>query len=196
MPGMVEGRARTQPADVRREQLLDAAQQVLVARGLRATTVADVAAAAGVAKGTTYLYFASKDELLAGLRARYVERFAAALDERPRGTAVERIRHLVVALFAFAWEHHELHHVLFHEAGFSENDAFTGMRERLTTLIAQGVKARELDVDDPPLAASYVLHGVHGALVETLHGSHRRSGQGRRRRADAVVDLTVRMLAG
>ena len=80
---MVEGRPRTQPADVRREQLLDAAEQVLVARGLRSTTVADVAAAAGVAKGTTYLYFASKDDLLAGLRARYLERFAAALDARP-----------------------------------------------------------------------------------------------------------------
>jgi AcrR family transcriptional regulator len=192
---MVDARPRTQPPDVRREQLLNAAQRVLVERGLRATTVADVAAAAGVAKGTTYLYFASKDELLAGLRARYVERVAAALDAHPDGPVIERLRHLVIALFDFAWEHHRLHHVLFHEAGFSEDDAFTGVRARLTELVAEGVQVRELEVDDPALAASYVLHGVHGALVETLHGDGRpMSRQGRRRRAVAVADLTVRML--
>jgi AcrR family transcriptional regulator len=192
---MVEARPRTQPPDVRREQLLDAAQRVLVDRGLRATTVADVASAAGVAKGTTYLYFASKDELLAGLRARYLAQFAAAVSATPSGSAVERLRRLVTSLFDFAWDHHELHHVLFHEAGFSEDDAFGGVREQLTSLIAEGAERGELVADDPALAASYVLHGVHGTLVEALHGHRPRGGrQGRRRRAESVADLTVRML--
>ena len=44
--------ARTQPADVRREQILDAAARVLVAKGLGEATIADVAADAGIAKGT------------------------------------------------------------------------------------------------------------------------------------------------
>src|SRR5512132_2839109 len=74
---------RRQPADVRREQILDAAARVLVERGLAATTMAEVAEAASVAKGTVYLYFESKAELLAGLRARYFEGFAAMLDGPP-----------------------------------------------------------------------------------------------------------------
>jgi AcrR family transcriptional regulator len=71
-------RPRRQSPDVRREQILDAAQRVLLERGLRATTVADVVDAAGVAKGTMYLYFRSKDELLAGLRARYLDDYSRA----------------------------------------------------------------------------------------------------------------------
>ena len=54
---------------------------------MAATDVADVAEAAAVAKGTVSLYFESKAELLAellaGLRARYFERFAARLGDPP-----------------------------------------------------------------------------------------------------------------
>src|SRR5918999_5432501 len=74
---------RRQPPDVRRDQILDAAEQVLVRRGLAAATMAEVAEAAAVAKGTVYLYFESKAELLAGLRARHFERFAALLGDPP-----------------------------------------------------------------------------------------------------------------
>src|SRR5215210_7257384 len=65
-PGAPARQPRRRPPDVRREQILDAAERVLVERGLATTTMADVAGAAAVAKGTVYLYFESK----AGLRAR------------------------------------------------------------------------------------------------------------------------------
>src|SRR3954449_1227873 len=85
-------RARTQPAAVRREQLLDAAEAVLMERGLSATTVADVAQAAGVAKGTMYLHFESKAELLAGLRARYMQRLTdAALSPETSGVSLHQV---------------------------------------------------------------------------------------------------------
>jgi AcrR family transcriptional regulator len=182
---------RTQPPDVRRQQLLDAAEQVLLTRGLADTTVAEVARAAGVAKGTMYLYFESKNELLAGLRERYLEQFAAALDVES-GSARTRIRALAVGFFEFAAKSHDLHHVLFHEAGFSEEDAFTALRHRLRDLIADGVASGELTATDPDLAASFVLHGIHGTLVETLHGSERRS---RRAIADDVATLVDQTLA-
>jgi AcrR family transcriptional regulator len=183
--------ARTQPPDVRRQQLLDAAEQVLRHRGLAQTTVAEVAEAAGVAKGTMYLYFGSKNDLLAALRERYVEQFAAALDVES-GSARHRIRALALGFFEFAASSHELHHVLFHEAGFSEEDAFTALRTRLRDLIADGVASGELTATDPDLAASFVLHGMHGVLLETLHGSKRRT---RRTVADQVATLVDQTLA-
>lgn len=181
---------RTQPPDVRREQLLDAAERVLLERGLRATTVADVASTAGVAKGTMYLYFRSRDELLAGLRSRYLERSLAVLDRR-RGPARARVRRLVTGLVEVAAANPELHHVLFHEAGFSESDAFAAVRERLVGLLSAGAAEGDVAVDDPGLTASFVLHGVHGALVEVLHGHPRR---GRRSVARALAELVDRAL--
>ena len=181
---------RTQPPDVRREQLLDAAEQLLLEQGLKTTTVADVAEAAGVAKGTMYLYFRSKDELLAGLRARYVGRYLAPL-AGARGDTRARVRRLVAGLVDAATGNWQLHHVLFHEAGFSEADAFWDLRQQFTALLRSGVEGGQLAVEDPDLTASFLLHGVHGTLVELVHTTRRPN---RRRTAKVLADLVDRAL--
>jgi TetR/AcrR family fatty acid metabolism transcriptional regulator len=59
-------RRRTDPAALpgKREAILRAATDVFAERGFFNAQVADVARAAGVAAGTVYLYFRSKDDLL------------------------------------------------------------------------------------------------------------------------------------
>lgn len=51
----------------RTREILAAARQLMESRGLEAVTMEEIAGAAGVAKGTVYLYFPSKDELLGAL---------------------------------------------------------------------------------------------------------------------------------
>jgi TetR/AcrR family transcriptional regulator, transcriptional repressor for nem operon len=185
---------RRQPADVRREQILDAAARVLVERGLAAATMAEVAEAASVAKGTVYLYFESKAELLAGLRARYFDDFAARLGEPaagPPGPGIAaRIERLVAASYDFALANHELHHVLFHQAGFAERDTFARIRTLLAELIEAGQADGELEVADPPLATELLLHGLHGVLAAATH----RPGFERRRVVAGVTELACRAL--
>lgn len=53
--------------EVRRAQLLDAAAVVFAEKGYQSATVKDIAALAGVAPGTIYLYFTNKRELLMGI---------------------------------------------------------------------------------------------------------------------------------
>ena len=55
--------AREQRND-KRARILDAAVKVFAERGYFSSTVAEIARAAGVADGTIYLYFKSKDDLL------------------------------------------------------------------------------------------------------------------------------------
>jgi len=55
-------RGKTQPA-ARRQAILDAALAVFAERGYEAARLDDVAARAGVAKGTLYLYFRDKEGL-------------------------------------------------------------------------------------------------------------------------------------
>jgi TetR/AcrR family fatty acid metabolism transcriptional regulator len=50
--------------DDKRQRIFDAAVQVFARKGFFASRVSDVAAAAGIADGTVYLYFESKDDLL------------------------------------------------------------------------------------------------------------------------------------
>src|SRR5580765_4563287 len=61
--------------DFRRTQILDAARQSFVKRGVAATTVDAVAKAAGVAKGTVYLYFDSKDAILRDILTQDLQEF-------------------------------------------------------------------------------------------------------------------------
>jgi len=53
--------------DRRRAQILAAASRVFARQGFHRTTVREVAREAGIADGTIYLYFASKQELLLAL---------------------------------------------------------------------------------------------------------------------------------
>lgn len=61
-PGADPPRRRRKEA--RPQELLDAALDLFVEKGFAATKIEDVAARAGVSKGTVYLYFPSKEELL------------------------------------------------------------------------------------------------------------------------------------
>ena len=64
-------RSRREQADWRREQLLEVALRLFAQRGFDATTIADIASEAGIAHGLVYHYFASKDELLSAILARF-----------------------------------------------------------------------------------------------------------------------------
>jgi TetR/AcrR family fatty acid metabolism transcriptional regulator len=78
-------------------KILDAAVMVFARQGFHQSTVAQVAKAAGVADGTIYLYFKSKDDILFQFyeyKARQVfERFRRAVDEAT--LAVDKLRTLV-----------------------------------------------------------------------------------------------------
>src|SRR5579884_2186511 len=54
---------RAAARDERRQQLVEAAKDVFAQKGYHATTVDDITRAAGVAKGTFYLYFSEKREI-------------------------------------------------------------------------------------------------------------------------------------
>jgi AcrR family transcriptional regulator len=58
------GPSRQRRKDARPQELLDAALDLFVEKGFAATRSEEVAARAGVSKGTLYLYYQSKEELL------------------------------------------------------------------------------------------------------------------------------------
>ena len=59
----------------RHDAILDAAERVLLHSPERVASVAEVADNAGLAKGTVYLYFPSKEELLLAVHERRISGF-------------------------------------------------------------------------------------------------------------------------
>jgi AcrR family transcriptional regulator len=169
---------RREAPEVRREQLLDAAAQVFLDRGLAQATVADVAEAAGLAKGTVYLYFDSKSALLTALRARYTSQWLAQsgrLDAPPgRGGYRQRLRSFLGEMYDFHAANQRLHHLLFHAAEVSEDEPLERARADLVRFVTRGADAGEFAVGDPEATASFLLDGVHGLLLRSLHAGRSR----------------------
>ena len=99
---------RERESQKRRETILEAARQIFFDKGIQVATVEDVAAQAEIAKGTVYLYFSSKEELIAQLLLQgldlLLESLDAAFDEGVKRTASERLRRLAEAYLEFAGE--------------------------------------------------------------------------------------------
>lgn len=64
---------RQQLIEARRSQILDAAAAVFAEKGFHRATTRDIAGEAGIAEGTIYNYFESKDDLLIGMMARLTD---------------------------------------------------------------------------------------------------------------------------
>ncbi|GAA1075996.1 TetR/AcrR family transcriptional regulator [Nocardiopsis composta] len=67
--------------------VLDRARDVILEKGYRRATIADIAARAGVGKGAVYLDFASKEELLDALLARSMRDLAREVRDRAAASA-------------------------------------------------------------------------------------------------------------
>jgi len=74
---------RTLPETVRKRIILDAARRLLVRRGYRDIPLDDVAREARVAKGTLYLYFKGKDDLLRAVLQDLTDQLDARLSKIP-----------------------------------------------------------------------------------------------------------------
>jgi AcrR family transcriptional regulator len=74
------------PREERSAELLAAATELFLTRGYARTTMADISAAAGVARGNVYWYFKSKDDIFAAVMDRMLGRETRALDSELRGS--------------------------------------------------------------------------------------------------------------
>ena len=89
-----------------REAIMDAATELFAARGVTSTSIDDIAAAAGIAKGSIYYNFESKAGLVEEIMARNSELMAAALRSATRGRTGPDLRDEVVrALLRLVQEH-------------------------------------------------------------------------------------------
>ena len=73
--------SRQRRKEARPQELLDAALSLFVQKGFAATRAEEVAAAAGVSKGTLYLYYPSKEELLKAVISQRLSSEIAAVAE-------------------------------------------------------------------------------------------------------------------
>lgn len=158
--------------EARRRSILQAAIETFAEQGFAAARTRDIAARAGVAEGTIYLYFDSKDELLLTAFRETVREFSASVerlleDARPFR---ERLTEFIASQFVQIERDPALASVLLFESRQSTKFYGGSVREVLRTyasaverLLRSGIERKELREDlDLPLTRRLLV----GALEE------------------------------
>jgi len=195
-PGAANGATRSRPRDAppsgrrtprrpatspkragdKRERILRAAVRVFAKKGFYATRVSEIAAAAGVADGTIYLYFKSKDELLVALFEDRVDRLLAFLEAQlPRtASATEKLRriiHIQLQLLEGERDLAEVITVILRQSTKLMKEhavaKFTAYLDAIAGVVAGGQAAGELRDDISPHVAARALFGALDGITMT-----------------------------
>lgn len=169
----------------RRDAILAAARDLFFEHGLYRTTVDDVAARAEVAKGTVYLYFESKETILAHLLLEGLEALGEALsqafaEDQPL-SADTRLRRISAAYLDFFKNEHAYFRLMmaFDRGQFQDAvqpdiyqqilmKSVRGLRW-VVRAIEQGIRDGEFKVPDAKNAAGMYWAALNGALILIAH---------------------------
>jgi AcrR family transcriptional regulator len=162
-----------------RIRIKEAALSLLAEQGYETTTIDQIAKLSGIAKGTFFNYFSSKDELICDLQGVFVMNEITKLKDKP-GPLVPRFRMVVFSLVHQFPLNKSVTRALF-QAIFGSGPALerhnklTGeFMEMLIPLIEQGQESGELRKDMPAaMIAQLALQTYFGALIVWSMDDHK-----------------------
>ncbi|WP_416971077.1 TetR/AcrR family transcriptional regulator [Streptomyces sp. 4F14] len=165
---------RTMSPDDRRAALIKGAAEVFREKGIAAATVAELAEAGEVAKGTFYLYFDSKDHLLGAMWEEYVDGFLrdtrAMLDEG--GAWWPSLDRLITTMVEHAVENATLHRIVYRSANAKALELCHASNQRVVDLmcdfVARGTLVGAFRARDTQLATRMIFHAADGLLDDLI----------------------------
>jgi AcrR family transcriptional regulator len=178
----VKARQRTKPPAERREELMKVAQRLFLEHGVPATTIEQITSGADVAKGTFYLYFSSKDDILAGLRDRYSQELLAsiknAITENREDDWEGKLASWARASVAGYLRSIQLHDLVFRESRPPTQEGLFNniIIDHLSGLLQGGVDAGAWSIDDHCLTAVFLFSGFHGVVERACATKKRVNG--------------------
>jgi AcrR family transcriptional regulator len=194
-------RQRTEAPARRRGDLLDAALQIVLDKGVAGLTVDEVTARAEVAKGTFYLYFRSKQQLLGALQDRFVDdlttRQRAELDRLDAGDWIGRLLHWMQSSIRGYLAHAHLHDALFHQPttghgestrhGHEADPMINAHAAALADILEAGTAAGAFRLADPRAAAILLYNTMHGTADYLVEQAQRATPDPSSALVDAVI---------
>ena len=152
----------------RRADLLDAAEELFLAKGFHAVSVDDLGAAAGITGPGLYRHFASKDALLMAVLDRIWERLAPAVAHAEAAPAQDALETLLAAHLELALDRPAALELLLRELPHLPSEYRRLARRNHQRYVDVWVRAlTELHPGLAEEAARVVALGVHGLLDST-----------------------------
>jgi len=189
------------PKEAVRESILDATDRLLARYGYRKMTVDDIAGEAGIGKGTIYLHFSSKEEVVLCHIDRIVERLKERLKEiaSSQAAVAEKLRRMLLTRVLFRFD--SIQHYT-----QSLNDLLAALRPGLLSrrakyfeaeaqifadVLTEGRKSGAFDFDDTHATAHALLQATNGLLPYSLSTTELGEREEVEQRATDVANLML-----
>lgn len=156
-------------SDLTKNRIVSVAERLFLTQAVDKVSISKIAQAAGVAKGTVYLYFETKEDLVWAVTEKYLNEFMVILNGlgslQPTFESVDTI---IDALFDFIHENEDkmkmLHHVSFY--GYlgknrMEKKYEDPLKVPLMLWVQEGVKLGVFSVENIPFTVDYIQTSVH-----------------------------------
>lgn len=167
-------------SDAKRQAIIDAALRLFSGYGYRRTSVGDVASEAGIAKGTVYIYFDTKEALFAGVCQHVADGFLARA--RAAADAESAIEDKILAILSAKFS--DLHQLVHSSPHASEiiasknqlaNEVFREadreFEEILASALVEGQESGELDLPSRPDGSRAAAVWAGALLIRCAFGN-------------------------
>ncbi|NLC18650.1 MAG: TetR/AcrR family transcriptional regulator [Clostridiales bacterium] len=177
--------------DERRNEILDTAAELFEAKGYNKTTINDILNKIGIAKGTFYYYFKSKEEVLDAIIERLNEGAlirAKLIKERSDLSPIEKILQLILALrmeepkSGVMDELHNPENALMHQKTLT--GIVNGLTPILTDIVDEGIQAGVFSTPYPKETIQIMLTA---ALTLTDEGIFSLTDEEKQRLLQAII---------
>lgn len=152
-------------AAVRRNEILDAAERLFVTKGFDGTSTNDILAEVGIARGTLYYHFRSKEEILNAMIERMSESLvkrAAEIAGQRKIPVLQRLTLMIMALnvdnelgYEIMEQVHKPQNALMHQK--MQEGMLAGLTPLFTGLIEEGIAQGICQTDYPAETAEMLL---------------------------------------
>ena len=156
----------------KRELIIEAAEKIFSQKGFFQAKVEEIAAEAGVGKGTVYEYFASKEEVFKQMLlevSKDIQLEILKADEN--STATEKIETIVKQHLNFILKHKNMAKMMMQEHLTMSDEMFQSLKaskeeklKALQNIVAKGIKNGEFREDISPKVTSHLIFGANLSL--------------------------------
>lgn len=185
-------------AEIRRNEILDAAEELFGSKGFDQTSTNDILDRVGIARGTLYYHFRSKEEILDAMIARMADRLiaeAAKMAEDRSVPLLERLPRTVLALNVDSsigdevmQQVHRPQNALLHQK--LEDRLLRGVIPLITLLVEDGIGQGIFHTDYPREAAEMIMIYAYTAF----DGLAEQTAEQRQQRIDGFIYNVERIL--
>ncbi len=171
---MIAEKKRDSKKSIKRKNIIDSASNLFSRKSYHEVMMEDVASMSGIAKGTVYTYFSSKEELYFSIMQLRMEKLTTSLKEKIKDetSRVDSLHSFVIHLYMFMMKYRDFFLMYRKESLNTENELcseLVTLEKELKNLLAGIIELGKLENLFRNIETDFAVDLILGSVYGTVH---------------------------